>query len=204
MRQETQQCELNVTMDLEALLLEQIAMLRSSHESHIHSLKAAHEKELESQRAYIAFLETTRRKISIPPSQSSKKLLTIDTTQTGSKDGDLLSADGSVTTVHSWESSENQRRISQEAMAETEALKRKLSLCRKAVAEAGEIRRERDYLREIADRSDKRIMQLKDIVRKGKDHEKILKNAISDLEARLVTVSTTTFSTFYMCANDQI
>lgn len=195
-QQESLQSDKCPILDSEAMLLEQIAIMRTSHEVHLHSLKESHERELESQRSYIAFLETTRRMIPIPACQSSKTLLTIDTTHTGSKDGDLFSADASATTAHSWDFNENQRRISQEATAETEALKRKLSLCRKAVAEAGEIRRERDHLREIADRSDKRIMQLKDIVRKGKDHEKTLRNAISDLEARLVTVSRTTLSKF--------
>ncbi|KAK4549083.1 hypothetical protein LTR36_007539 [Oleoguttula mirabilis] len=172
--------------DSDAVLMAQISLLRAAHEAHLSSLREAHEREIQSHRSYISFLEK-RQGLPQVQSQISKQLLTLDTSHTSSRTAELTSADASATTLQSWGSSlENQKRTSQEAVAEAEALKRKLSLCRKAVAESGDIRRERDHLRDAAERGDRRIVQLKDIVRKAKDHEKSLKNAVTDLEARLV------------------
>lgn len=144
-------------------------MMRSAHGAHLGSLKDAHEREIESHRSYISFLEK-RRGIQQVQAWSSKQVLTIDTSHSTPKGAELTSADASATTLQSWGSSlESQKRTSQEATAENEALKRKLSLCRKAVAESGDVRRERDQLRDAAERSDRRIVQLKDTVRKAKD-----------------------------------
>jgi len=168
----------------EAALMEQMALMRATHEAHLSSLREAHLKEIETHRSYIAFLEKRR---GVPQTQVTKQHLTIDTSHASSRIGDLQSADASATTMQSWESSlENQKRASQESAIEVETLKRKLSLCRKAVAEANEVRRERDQLRDAAERSGRRILQLKDIVRKAKEHEKSLKNAVGDFEARLI------------------
>jgi myosin heavy subunit len=95
------------------------------------------------------------------------------------------------TSLQSLDSSlETQRRASVEsASAEAEALKRKLSLCRKAQSEIGDVRRERDQFRETNDRSERRIGQLKDIVRKSKDNEKALKNKIHGLEDALLAAN---------------
>ncbi|TKA42289.1 hypothetical protein B0A55_13551, partial [Friedmanniomyces simplex] len=82
-----------------------------------------------------------------------------------------------------------QKRASQEAAVETEGLKRKLSLAKKAQSESGEVRRERDRLRQDVERGSRRILQLKEIVRKSKDQEKSLRNAVSDLECRLVAAN---------------
>lgn len=166
--------------------MEQIASLRASHDAHICSLKEAHEKELASHRSYVAFLES-RRGLPVASIADSKQALTIDTSHAPARPGELLSSDASATTLHSFEISlENQKRASLEASQGVEALKRKLSLCRKAQADAVDIRRERDQLRDAVGRSDRRILQLKDIVRKAKENEKAMKNATVDLEARLV------------------
>lgn len=174
--------------DSEAALMEHISSMRASHEAHLSSLKEAHEKEIDSHTSYISFLEKRRGMPQLQP-QTSKQHLTIDTSHAPLSGSELLSADTSATTLRSFDSLEHQKRASQEAMAEAEALRRKLSLCRKAVAESKEVRRERDHLRDAAERSDRRIIQLKDIVRKAKDHEKTLKNAVTDLEARLVAAN---------------
>jgi len=165
--------------------MEHISGMRELHEAHIGSLKEAHQKEIESHKSYINFLERRRGLPSMAP-QTGRQHLTIDTSHAGTKVGELYSADASATTMQSFESSlENQKRASQEAMAEVEMLKRKLSLCRKTVAESTEVRQERDHFRDAAERSNRRILQLKDIVRKAKEHEKTLKNAVSGLEASL-------------------
>ena len=170
--------------DSESALLEEIAHLRASQDEHVRSLKEAHEKELACQRSYIDFLEKRRAAGSHGPQFDHTKL-TIDTSHTGSKTD--LHSEPSATTLKSFELSlEDQKRASQEALAETEALKRKLSLCRKAQVDAVEIRRERDHLKDAADRSDRRITQLKDIIRKAKENDRALRNQTTDLEARLV------------------
>ena len=172
--------------DSEAVLMEQIASLRASHDAHICSLKEAHEKELTSHRSYVAFLES-RRGLPVTSIPDSKQALTIDTSHAPARPGELLSSEASATTLNSFELSlENQKRASLEASQGVEALKRKLSLCRKAQADAVDIRRERDQLRDAVGRSDRRILQLKDIIRKAKENEKATKNATADLEARLV------------------
>ncbi|KAK5132841.1 hypothetical protein LTR08_008557 [Meristemomyces frigidus] len=168
-------------LDSEGALLEQISLMRATHEAHLSSLREAHEKEKQSHRTYIHFLEN-RSRLPQVQFQPSRRHLTLDTTHAPSKSGEISSAN----TLQSWDSSFGaQKRASQEAVAETEALRRKLSLCRKAVAESGDIRRERDHLRNSVDSNDRRIVQLKDIVRKSKDSERCLKNAVLDLEARL-------------------
>ena len=176
--------------DIESILIEQISEMRTLHEAHLNSLKEAHEKEIASHRSYITFLEKRRVLPPVPRTPAHKQTLTIDTSHSAPRAGDLLHSDTSANTLQSFESSlENQKRVSQEAAAEVEALKRKLSLCKKSQIDAVEVRRERDQLREAADRSDRRIVQLKDLVRKAKDNEKALRNGIEGLEARLVTAN---------------
>ncbi|KAK0860053.1 hypothetical protein LTR91_011146 [Friedmanniomyces endolithicus] len=175
-------------LDVEAVLLEQITRVRSSHEAHLASLHDAHQIELDSHRMYIAFLEQ-RQYPTQASSEPKKSHLTLDTSHTASKSGEAHSANVSATTYRSCESPESQKRASLEAAAETEGLKRKLSLAMKAQTESGEVRRERDRLRLEVERSSRRIMQLKEIIRKSKDQEKCLKNAVSDLECRLVAAN---------------
>lgn len=170
--------------DNETALMEQIALMRSVQEAHLASLREARTKEVASHLSYIAFLEARQNRQAVR--QNSKQALTIDTSQTGSRKTETLQSDASATTLQSLESLESQKRSSHEAATEAEALKRKLSLYRKAQSESGDVRRERDHLRDSVERSDRRISQLKDIVRKSKDGEKSLKNAVADLEARLI------------------
>ncbi|KAH9828428.1 hypothetical protein Tdes44962_MAKER09311 [Teratosphaeria destructans] len=175
--------------DHESELLSQIAIMRARHEAHLNSVKEAHERELEGHLSYISLLEKRAANPLAPPATLQRQL-TLDTSHGAPRAIDMPSADASATTVHSSEASFiNQKRSSEGAVAETEALKRKLSLCNKAVAEAGDVRRERDHLREVTDRNERRILQLKDIVRKTKDQEKTLKNTVADLEARLVAAN---------------
>ena len=44
--------------NVEAMLMEQLSSMRASHEDHLASLKVAHEKEVESQKSYIEFLNS--------------------------------------------------------------------------------------------------------------------------------------------------
>ncbi|KAK5710356.1 hypothetical protein LTR17_018953 [Elasticomyces elasticus] len=169
-------------------LLEQIVRMRTSHESHLASLREAHERELDSHRSYIAFLEQ-RRGLTQATHEPVRRRLTLDTAHAAPRGGEQRSADASATTHQSFDSLESQKLASQEASAEAEALKRKLSLAKKAQIESGDVRRERDRLRQEADSSSRRITQLKEIVRKSKDQEKIHRNTISDLEARLLAAN---------------
>lgn len=170
--------------DPESVLLDEISRLRASQDAHVRSLKEAHEKELACQRSYIAFLEK-RRTANAHTGTQEQRQLTIDTSTSASRTE--LHSEPSATTLKSFESClDGQKRVSQEAVAENEALKRKLSLCQKAQVDAVEVRRERDHLRDAADRSDRRIVQLKDIIRKAKENEKSLRNQAANLEARLV------------------
>lgn len=172
--------------DSEGMLMQQISSLRASHDAHICSLKEAHEREIASHRSYISFLES-RRGTSSAPLVDGKHALTIDTSHSITQPIELPTSEASANTLQSFELSlDNQKRASIEACQSVEALKRKLSLCRKAQADAVDIRRERDQLREAIIRSDRRILQLKDIVRKAKENEKAMKNAAADLDARLV------------------
>lgn len=172
--------------DSEAVLMQQISSLRTSHDAHVCSLKETHEREIASHRSYISFLES-RKTTSNTSSTDSKYPLTIDTSQPAKRTIDLPTSDASANTLQSFELSlESQKRASLEASQGVEALKRKLSLCRKAQADAVDVRRERDQLRDAVSRSDRRILQLKDIVRRAKENEKAMKNATVDLEARLV------------------
>ena len=174
----------NDAEDVETVLLEEISRLRASQDAHVCSLKEAHEKELACQKSYIAFLEKRRVPTAHSALQQSERL-TIDTSRSHSRTE--LYSEPSATTVKSFESClEDQKRASQEAVAEAEALKRKLSLCKKAQGDAVELRKERNNLRDAAERSDRRIVQLKDIIRKAKENESALRNQTTALEARLV------------------
>lgn len=179
------QSELIPQDDTSSAYIEQISRMRSNHEAHLKSLKETHEKEIESNRSYVTFLErrcTPARELPSGP----KQLLTIDTSQTVLPRGTTHS-ETSAATVQSFETSlESEKRTSHEAFAEVETLKRKLSLCRRSQTEFGDICRERDHFRESSERSDRRIVQLKDIVQKAKENEKALRNGTAHLEARLL------------------
>lgn len=173
-------------------LISQLAAMRATHEAHIASLKIAHERELASHKTYIALLEKRRSlPMPTPETQNSatqgRQHLTIDTSQSAQKGAGLLSSDASASTsLQSFEMSlENHKRASSEAAAEVESLKRKLELSRKAQADLGDVRRERDQLRDTSEKNDRRITQLKDLVRKTKESEKAARNATDRLEAAL-------------------
>ncbi|CAK4030713.1 Hypothetical predicted protein [Lecanosticta acicola] len=176
--------------DLEDVLIAQTAAMRASHEAHVASLKETHEREVASYRAYISLLENQRMANTARPDPQNatareRQHLTIDTCQPR-HNGLLSSCVSASTSLQSFELSlENQKRKSLEAAAEVESLKRKLELSRKAQADLGDVRRERDQLREATDKSDRRIAQLKDLVRKAKEKERAAKNAAAALEAAL-------------------
>lgn len=173
--------------DRVAACMEQMRTMRAAHDAHIVSLRDTHEKELQSHRSYIAFLETQRG--ALPTRSPSKIPLRLDTFRAQSRDTSHT-PDASAATLGSLDTLRSQQRASQvPASAEAEALKRKLSLARREHVDSAEVRRERDSLREAADRSERRIAQLKDIVRKFKDQEKQLKNDLLDLQARLVAAN---------------
>lgn len=170
-------------------VLAQMSALRRIHEEHVASLKQAHEKEIASHQSYICILER-RRSVTPVALQADKAHLTIDTAQAMDKgDNDSATTSASAaTSLRSIEVSPNiKRRASAEAAAaETAALKRKLSLSRKAQADVCVVRHERDQLREAAEKSDRRIAQLKGIVKRGKENEVSLRTAVSGYEASLL------------------
>ena len=170
--------------DSQAALLEQIASMRASNEARITSLKKAHEEELASERTYIIFLESRKNApLNTPVPRSNP--LTLDTSHGTTCTSESYSAGISASTLQSHESLDSYKRVSQEATAEVEALRRKLSVARRAQAQHGGMKRERDELRDAADRSGKRILQLKDLMQKSKQSERALKNANVELETRL-------------------
>jgi hypothetical protein len=173
--------------DAEYVSMQQIDDMRAAHEAHIMSMKESHERELQSLRTYLTILEKRRTGSQPLPSQN----LTLDIARSALRPGDQsASTAGTTASVQSFELSlESQRRASSDLMAENEALKRKLSLSRKAQADLGDIRRERDTLRASSENDRRRIGQLKDIVRKAKDDIKSLRSATDDLEARLVAAN---------------
>lgn len=174
--------------DVEEMLMQQLSSMRAAHEAHIVLLKAAHEKQLESQRLYIDMLERhCRSRRTLPAAiPVAPRGLTIDTSQASRRLEEASTSNLSTAVAQSFESPlESQKRSSHDSNAETESLRRKLSLLRRSQSESTETRRERDQLRDSLDRSDRRILQLKDIVRKAKENEKALKNAAEDLKGRL-------------------
>ncbi|KAK5686165.1 hypothetical protein LTS10_002280 [Elasticomyces elasticus] len=150
--------------------------------------EAGAEHELLEQIVRMPFLEQ-RRGLIQATHEPVRRRLTLDTSHAAPRGSEQRSADLSATTHQSFDSLESQKRVSQEASAEAEALKRKLSLAKKTQTEFGDVRRERDRLRQEADSSSRRVTQLKEIVRKSKDQEKIHRNTISDLEARLLAAN---------------
>lgn len=151
----------------------QLSTLRAAHEAHLTSLKESHEKELASHRSYVSFLEN-RIAAQSAANQSFKQHLTIDTSHATNKDASLLSSDASATnSMQSFELTlEKQKRASSEA-----------------AAEAQKLRRERDQLKDSLERNERRVSQLRGIVRKAKENENALKNAISGLEASLLAAN---------------
>ncbi|KAF2717258.1 hypothetical protein K431DRAFT_307104 [Polychaeton citri CBS 116435] len=173
------------TESLENDFLDQVSLLRTTHETHLTALREAHERELASYRIYIDFLES-RSSRQTQLSAARKQQLTIDTSQTSIRPARTDSPASSIT-LRSLDTNPEKPPTSEiNPSVEIESLKRKLSLARKAQSEAADVRRDRDYHRDMAERSGKRITQLKDIVKKTKDTEKALKNAVSSLEADLV------------------
>jgi hypothetical protein len=173
--------------DTEYVCMQQIDEMRTAHEAHIMSMKESHERELQSLRTYLTILE--KRRGGAQP--LSGQNLTLDIVRSALRPGDQsASTAGTTASIQSFDLSlENQRRASNDLMAENEALKRKLSLSRKAQADLGDIRRERDTLRASGENDRRRIGQLKDIVRKAKEDIKSLRSATDDLEARLVAAN---------------
>lgn len=174
-------------MNLKALL-ERVSAMRKSHDAQIVSLK----EEVESHKTYIAFLESCLT-TAVSSQEMSKPGLTLDTSRIIGKTSSLSSTDVSASTsLQSLESTlEEPRRASLEsAAAEAEALRRKLSLCRKTQSELGDVRRERDHFRDTIDRSERRIGQLKDLMRKSKDKDVAMRNKIEALEAALLAANT--------------
>ncbi|OQO01630.1 hypothetical protein B0A48_12666 [Cryoendolithus antarcticus] len=178
----------------EAILLYQMANMRESHVAHLTSLKQAHAHEIASHQSYIAFLESRKLGIRLGGLNTTqvdmKQRLTLDTAQVTNRLAEPLTSDASATTRKSFELTlEHEKRASQEAIAEAELLKRKLSLCRKSHTDPGELRRERDQFRDAVDGSERRITQLKDIIRKAKENERSLRNAVEDLQHRLTAAN---------------
>lgn len=122
---------------------------------------------------------------------SSKSYLSLDTSQTSTKVGELLSADASATTTSSFESAlEKQKRLSQETAEELEALKRQLSLTRRREVEAQDVRSERDKLWQSLADTERKAVQLQNMLSRTKEDEKALKNKVESLEARLEAANT--------------
>ncbi|QIX00144.1 hypothetical protein AMS68_005661 [Peltaster fructicola] len=173
--------------DVETTLMQQIAMMRSSHDTHVKSLKHAHDQEIASHLAYIAFLE--RRQSSKTDSCSTNQPLTIDTSPSPAP-SELPGLDVSTTTLQSSDTSlDGRTSTSQETLTEVESLRRKLSLVRKEQAESTDLAQQRAQLRESLEQKDRRILQLKELAKRAKENEKTLRNTVSDLEARLVAAN---------------
>ena len=177
-------------LDAEAMYIQQIFHMRTSHDAHLKSLRETHGKEVTSHQSYIKFLENRCELPNSVKAHDSKHDLTIDISPSNYRSGPRASSEASATTLQSLESSIEIRKLeSLEAAHGVEALKRKLSLYRKGQTDALEVRHERDQLRDAVEDSGRRVLQLKDIVRRAKESEKALKNAKADLEARLVAAN---------------
>ncbi|KXT03130.1 hypothetical protein AC578_7745 [Pseudocercospora eumusae] len=180
--------------------MKQIDVMRSAHESHVAALKETHERELESYRAYIALLEQQYSMASSADDQPKHTSASYELHADGqrlrlsqdSMSGRSMQSSGSA--------SEYQRHNVEDTFVELESVRRKLSLSLKAQAQLGNVRQERDQLKDATDRSDKRISQLKDIIRKAKDGEKASRAMIGTLEAALESANmarTDTLEGFY-------
>ncbi|KAF7191610.1 hypothetical protein HII31_07112, partial [Pseudocercospora fuligena] len=165
--------------------MKQIDVMRSAHESHVAALKETHERELESYRAYIALLEQQYSMASSVNDQPKHTSAPSELHADGQRS--RLSQDSmSGQSMHSSGStSDHQGHNLEDTSVELESVRRKLSLSLKAQAQLGNVRQERDQLKDATDRSDKRISQLKDIIRKAKDGEKASRATIGTLEAAL-------------------
>lgn len=153
--------------------MEQISAMRAANDAHLKSLKEAHDKEIASYRSYVSFLEK-RIATQSTANHPIRQHLTIDTSHLPNKNPSLLSSEASATnSMQSFEMTlENQKRASSEA-----------------AAEAQKLRRERDHLKDSSERNERRVSQLRDIVRKAKDNEIALKNAVAGLEASLLSAN---------------
>ncbi|EME77992.1 uncharacterized protein MYCFIDRAFT_90041 [Pseudocercospora fijiensis CIRAD86] len=165
--------------------MKQIDLMRSAHESHTASLKEAHERELESYRAYIALLDQQYSMASSANDQPSHTTVLDDLHANNRRLRLSQDSISSRSIQSSGSTSEHQRQHLDDTFVELESVRRKLSLSLKAQAQLGEIRQERDQLKDATERSEKRIIQLKDIVRKAKDGEKASRAMIGTLEAAL-------------------
>jgi hypothetical protein len=178
--------------ETESVLMEQVAAMRISHEAHLNGIRQAHGHEIAAQRSYIAFLEqrnsVLRRSEAHPSRTQSRHVLAIDTDRAARGFTEHPLSDASASTQQSTELISH-KSSSHGPAAETESLKRKLSLLRRSQSDTGEVIRERDQYRDSIERSDRRILQLKDIVRKAKENEKTLRNAVDDLQTRLLAAN---------------
>ena len=180
--------------DAENALITQVSTMRAVHEAHIESLKEAHERELDSFRAYLAFLEQRRPTgtAAATPRPPSTKPPTCETPEPDTAALPPSEGLSSATSHQSFDTALEVQPLSRsgspyhgDAATEIEALRRKLSLFRKAHADGTDVRRERDLLRETAENAARRHAQLKELLRKAKDNDKTLRGAIADLEGRL-------------------
>lgn len=162
--------------DAEAILLQQISFLRSSHDTYIKSLKLAHDQEVASHLAYIAFLEQRQA--------CRTEQITTGTTLSSPEPCELPGLDVSTTTMQSSVTSlESQSQASHDA--EVVLLRRQISTMRKEQTENADLLHLGDQMRSSMDQRDRRIIQLKDLYKRAKGNERGLRNAVSNLEARL-------------------
>ncbi|CAK1359076.1 unnamed protein product [Cercospora beticola] len=167
-------------------MLTQVANMRSAHEAHIATLKAAHDQEITSFRAYVVLLEQQHSLIRLSDPRQS---LSIDTARHCGRaiSGSTASRTGSLQSLDSL--SMDLAGTSPEPVAEAEALKRKLDLANKTNADLGELRRERDRLKDSDCQKERRITQLKDIIRKTKENEQAQRTAVMSLQADLAAAN---------------
>ncbi|KXT04456.1 hypothetical protein AC579_631 [Pseudocercospora musae] len=165
--------------------MKQIHAMRSAHEAHTALLKATHERELESYRAYIALLEQQYSMASHEEEQPKHSTVFDDLQPVDQRLRLSQDSISSRSIQSSISKSEHQRHQFEDTFVELESVRRKLSLSLKAQAQLANIRQERDQLKDATERSDKRIFQLKDIVRKAKDEEKASRAMVGSLQAAL-------------------
>ncbi|PPJ57866.1 hypothetical protein CBER1_00034 [Cercospora berteroae] len=167
-------------------MMTQVATMRSAHEAHIATLKAAHDQEITSYRAYVVLLEQQQNLLQL---SEPRHPLFVDTTHHCGRtiSASTASRTGSLQSLDSFPM--DPARPSPEPLAEAEALKRRLDLANKTDADLGEVRRERDRLKDPDCQKERRIMQLKDIIRKTKESEQAQKTTVVSLQADLAAAN---------------
>ncbi|KJX92930.1 hypothetical protein TI39_contig4517g00001 [Zymoseptoria brevis] len=164
-------------------LVLQIMTLRASHDAHIASLQKTHERAVASHRSYIDILEKQRENVrKLSPTTGSLDIAskTDDTAKV-----QISATSSAATSQHGRSSFDIEPLASSDSAAGAVALKRELSLARKAQAEHGKVKTERDILRGSNDSYERRILQLQEIIRQAKDSEKTMMDKIARLEAAL-------------------